>query len=103
MGVHGIGGGYPAWYETGKTQTKNTGINFADRIVSAGMAGSVSARRNNVDMPGQTSILEACRASAASAAHNMKPAYDTYESENYKIVPDNENGCFDIYNRQGRN
>ena len=101
MGVHGIGGGYPAWYETGKTQTKNTGINFADRIVSAGMAGSASARRNNVDMQGQTSILEAYRASAASAAHNMKPAYDTYESENYKIVPDNENGCFDIYNGQG--
>ena len=98
MGVHGIGGGYPAWYETGKTQTKNTGINFADRIVSAGMAGSASARRNNVDMQGQTSILEAYRASAASAAHNMKPAY---ESENYKIVPDNENGCFDIYNGQG--
>jgi len=101
VGVHGIGGGYPAWYETGKTQTKNTGINFADRIVSAGMAGSASARRNNVDMQGQTSILEAYRASAASAAHNMKPAYDTYESENYKIVPDNENGCFDIYNGQG--
>ncbi len=101
MGVHGIGGGYPAWYETGKTQTKNTGINFADRIVSAGMAGSASARRNNVDMQGQTSILEAYRASAASAAHNMKPAYDTYESENFRIVPDNEAGCFDIYNKQG--
>ena len=31
----------------------------------------------------------------------MKPAYETYESENYRIVPDNEAGCFDIYNKQG--
>ncbi len=27
--------------------------------------------------------------------------YETYRSENYKIVPDNESGCFDIYNKQG--
>ncbi len=25
---------------------------------------------------------------------------DTYESENYRIMPDNEAGCFDIYNKQ---
>ena len=24
---------------------------------------------------------------------------DTYESENYRIMPDNEAGCFDIYNK----
>lgn len=101
MGVNGIGGGYPAWRETGKTQRSNTGIGFADRIVNAGMTGSVSDKRNNVNMPGQTSILEAYRASAASAVHNVKPAFDTYESENYKIVPDNEIGRFDIYNKQG--
>lgn len=28
-------------------------------------------------------------------------AYEKYESENYKIVPDNEAGCFTIYTKQG--
>ena len=38
---------------------------------------------------------------AASAVRNVKPAYEAYESENYRIVPDNDAGCFDIYNKQG--
>lgn len=71
MNVNGIGA-YPAWRETGKTQGNNVGTGFADRIINA-----------------------------ASALQNGKPAYETYESENYKIVPDNEAGCFDIYNKQG--
>ena len=50
---------------------------------------------------GQTSALYAYRVSAVLAVRNVKPAYDTYESENYRIVPDNEAGCFDIYNKQG--
>lgn len=50
---------------------------------------------------GQTSALYAYRVSAILAVRNVKPAYDTYESENYRIVPDNEAGCFDIYNKQG--
>ncbi len=50
---------------------------------------------------GQTSVLDAYRASAASGVRNVKPAYEAYESENYRIVPDNEAGCFDIYNKHG--
>ena len=38
---------------------------------------------------------------AVSMVRNVKPSYETYESENYRIVPDNEAGCFDIYNKQG--
>lgn len=30
----------------------------------------------------------------------LDKAYETYESGNYRIVPDNEGGCFDIYNKQ---
>lgn len=71
MNVSGMGA-YPVWRETGKTQRNNSGTGFADRITNA-----------------------------ISAVHNVKPAYETYESENYKIVPDNEAGCLDIYNKQG--
>lgn len=35
------------------------------------------------------------------ASAKSQAAYETYESANYKIVPDNEAGCFTIYNRQG--
>ena len=31
----------------------------------------------------------------------MKQEYSEYESENYRIVPDNEAECFDIYNKDG--
>lgn len=31
----------------------------------------------------------------------IKTAYQTYESENYRLVPDNDAKCLDIYNKQG--
>ena len=101
MSINGIGVGYPAWRETGKTQRNNSGTGFAGRMADADAAGSGSSVRNSVKTAGQNSALEAYRASAASAVRNVKPAYETYESENYRIVPDNEAGCFDIYNKQG--
>ena len=101
MSVNGIGVSYPAWRETGKAQKNNSGIGFADRMTGADAAGNVPSQRTSVRTVGQNSALEAYRASAASAVRNVKPAYETYESENYRIVPDNEAGCFDIYNKQG--
>lgn len=101
MSISGIGAGYPAWRETGKTQRNNSGTGFANKMAGADTAGSVLSQGTSVRMAGQNSVLETYRASAASAVRNVKPAYETYESENYRIVPDNEAGCFDIYNKQG--
>jgi len=50
---------------------------------------------------GENTALEAYQTSASVRVRNVKPAYKTYESANYRIVPDNEAGCFDIYNKQG--
>lgn len=97
MSISGIGVGYPAWRETGKVQRNNSGTGFANKMAGADTAGSVLSQRASVG----TSALEAYRASAASAMHYVKPAYETYESENYRIVPDNQAGCFDVYNKQG--
>ncbi|MDE6744317.1 MAG: hypothetical protein K2J95_10610 [Lachnospiraceae bacterium] len=72
MSIDGIGVAYPALRGMGKTQKNNSGTGFADRI-----------------------------ANAASVVRDVKPAYETYESANYKIVPNNEIGRFDIYNKQG--
>lgn len=71
MSINGIGAGYPAWHETGKLKKYNN-------------SGT-----------GFADIM------ASAGVNNMKPSYEKYESENYKIVPDNENGCFDIYDKQG--
>lgn len=101
MSVNGIGVGYSAWRDMGKTQRNNSGTGFANKMSCADTAGNVLTQRTNVRTTGQNSALEAYRASAASAVRNVKPAYETYESENYRIVPDNEAGCFDIYNKQG--
>ena len=49
----------------------------------------------------KTSSVEAYFASYTYSIRNGKETYETYQSDNYKIVPDNEAGCFDIYNKQG--
>ena len=101
MSVNGIGAGYPVWRDMGKAQRNGSGTGFAGRMADADAAGSSSPIRSSMRAAGQTSVMEAYRASAASGVRNVKPAYETYESENYRIVPDNEAGCFDIYNKQG--
>ena len=102
MSINGIGAGYTAWHETGKVKKNhNSGAGFADNMADAGVKGAFSFQKAGTRKAGQDMILEAYRASASAGVHNVKPAYEKYESENYKIVPDNENGCFDIYNQQG--
>ncbi len=101
MSVNGIGIGYPAWGEVGKAQKNSSGTGFANKMVSADTVGSVPSQRANVRAAGQNTVLEAYWVLASKGVRNVKPAYNTYESEDYKIVPDNEAGCFDIYNKQG--
>lgn len=101
MSINGIGAGYPAWRETGKSQGNKSGTNFANRMADFDTTDSLSSQTTSVRATGQNTALEAYRVSAAMGVRNVKPAYETYESENYRIVPDNEAGCFDIYNKQG--
>lgn len=101
MSINGIGVGYSAWQETRKVQKNSSRTGFANKMAGADTSGSVLPQRVGVRATGQNSALEAYRASVASTVRNVKPAYETYESENYRIVPDNEAGCFDIYNKQG--
>lgn len=102
MSVSGIGTrDYPVWRETGKTQRNKLGAAFANKMADFDTAKSLSLQKNNVGAAGQNTALEAYRVSAAIGVRNVKPTYETYESENYRIVPDNEAGCFDIYNKQG--
>lgn len=97
MSISGVGAGYSEWREIRKTQKNNSGTGFVGRMADMDTTESSSSQRTSV----RISALDAYRASAVSAVRNVKPAYETYESENYRIVPDNEAGCFDIYDKQG--
>ena len=101
MSINGIGVGYSAWQETEKVQKNGSRTGFANKMVGVDTGGSRIIQKIRVRATGQNSALEAYRASVASTVRNVKPAYETYESENYRIVPDNEAGCFAIYNKQG--
>lgn len=101
MSINGVGAGCPGWREMTKAGKSSPKAGFADRIADRTAAESFSSRQGGVRAAGQSSVWETYRASAAAGAHNVKPVYDTYESENYRIVPDNEAGCFDIFNKQG--
>ena len=97
MSISGVGAGYSEWREIRKAQKNNSGTGFVGRMADMDTTESSSSQRTSV----RISALDAYWASAASAVRNVKPAYETYESENYRIVPDNEAGCFDIYDKQG--
>lgn len=102
MSINGISTDYPAWHETGKLKkNSNSGTGFADSMADAGMTGTFPFQKTSTRKTEQNVILEAYRTSASVGVRNVKPAYEKYESENYRIVPDNESGCFDIYNKQG--
>ena len=97
MSISGVGAGYSEWREIRKAQKNNSRTGFVGRMADMDTTESSSSQRTSV----RISALDAYQASAASAVRNVKPAYETYESENYRIVPDNEAGCFDIYDKQG--
>lgn len=101
MGISGVEVSCPTWGKTGKAQRTLSGTGFTSQIADMGMAGGSFSKRTSERAAGQNAALEAYLASASTGMRNVKPAYETYESENYRIVPDNQNGCFDIYNKQG--
>ena len=120
MDVNGIGiTGYPTWRRTTGSYKNTPGTGFAEKMAGADRTTDGIARfgpygENGARAAGSNAAMEAYLASAVpqtypastlgtatSAVCEEKPAYETYESENYRIVPDNEAGRFDIYNKQG--
>ncbi|MCM1083976.1 MAG: hypothetical protein NC428_10905 [Clostridium sp.] len=48
-----------------------------------------------------SAVMDSYLALSGNSINNLKKIYSEYKSENYKIVPDNESECFDIYNKDG--
>ena len=51
--------------------------------------------------PAAEQIAAAAKTYASAGRSDINQTYTAYESANYRIEPDNESGCFTIYNRQG--
>lgn len=103
MAINGISAGTMLVYGS-KERNKYTAQNeFAKRMAkSTDKAGEqISPYNAGLRMNTGSSVQDAYRMSFVQGASHVKTAYETYQSENYKIIPDNESGCFDIYNRQG--
>lgn len=85
-----------------RTTVHTSGNGFSRRIENTYATYQISSGNgNNRKTSNSNTAMEAYLVSAANHVNGLKTAYDTYESENYKLVPDNETGCFDIYNKQG--
>lgn len=104
MGINGISTGHTTGYENRKAKKYAGGNGFADQIgqnVNSAGAKQLAYGNSNVKTADRNSAMEAYLASSAYGVRDVKQTYETYQSENYRIVPDNEAGCFDIYNKQG--
>ncbi len=58
-------------------------------------------KRAQVKKQQQEMLNEKIAKQAGKTINTLKQEYSEYESENYRIVPDNEAECFDIYNKDG--
>ena len=103
MGISGITSGFSPAYGAKKTNSYTTGDAFAKYMTKAAdQTGMQNLSRYADSRPNAgRSALAAYGLSSIQGADCMGSAYEEYRSENYKIVPDNESGCFDIYNKQG--
>ena len=55
----------------------------------------------DVNSAKKSTVMDSYLALSGSGINTFKQAYSEYKSENYRIVPDNEAECFDIYNKEG--
>jgi hypothetical protein len=87
--------------------TKSLGKNTSDQSFTTRMEDVKNTNENlfqtgtNTKSTNTNTAMDAYLVSTSYKVQDINKTYDTYQSENYKIVPDNEAGCFDIYNADG--
>ena len=76
-----------AWQET----LEETGVNPFQTDLSSTLT----------QLSKKSTVMDSYLALSGKTINTLKQEYSEYESENYRIVPDNEAECFDIYNKDG--
>ena len=76
----------------GSDKWANTLVQTVDKDISGG---------TDVNSAKKSTVMDSYLALSGNGINTLKQAYSEYKSENYRIVPDNEAECFDIYNKDG--
>lgn len=76
----------------GSDKWANTLVQTVDRDINGG---------SDVNSAKKSTVMDSYLALSGNCINTLKQAYSEYKSENYRIVPDNEAECFDIYNKDG--
>lgn len=76
----------------GSDKWANTLVQTVDKDINGGA---------NVNSAKKSTVMDSYLALSGNGINTLKQAYSEYKSENYRIVPDNEAECFDIYNKDG--
>lgn len=86
-------------YSTGYNNLKpNRNQNkWADTLAQTVDKEDISSRAD-INRAKKSTVMDSYLALSGKTINTLKQEYSEYESENYRIVPDNEAECFDIYN-----
>ena len=89
-------------YSTGYNNLKpNRNQNkWADTLAQTVDKEDISSRAD-INHAKKSTLMDSYLALSGKTINTLKQEYSEYESENYRIVPDNEAECFDIYNKDG--
>ena len=89
-------------YSTGYNNLKpNRNQNkWADTLAQTVDKEDISSRAD-INRAKKSTVMDSYLALSGKTINTLKQEYSEYESENYRIVPDNEAECFDIYNKDG--
>lgn len=89
-------------YSTGYNNLKpNRNQNkWADTLSQTVDKEDISSRAD-INRAKKSTVMDSYLALSGKTINTLKQEYSEYESENYRIVPDNEAECFDIYNKDG--
>ncbi len=103
MGINGISAGAMSVYRAKASKKDTVGNEFVKRMAkSADKEGEENIPyKAGIRINNGRPALAACGMLSARGENCLKTVYESYQSENYKIVPDNESGCLTVYNRQG--
>lgn len=93
----------------GTTNHYSTRYNNLKTNQGSGKWTNTLSQTMNKDISGGTSVnnakkntvMDSYLALSGNGINDLKQVYSEYQSENYKIVPNNEAECFNIYNKDG--
>lgn len=97
IGSIGVYNRYSTSYKNTKTnQSSDKWTNTLSQTMNKDISDGASV--NNAK---KNTVLDSYLALSGNGINDLKQVYSEFQSDNYKIVPNNEAECFNIYNKDG--